>query len=116
MRLPKKLCRRQFEWRPGAAETSQYIEAPTLESAAFVSYGGVGGARSAQELREIVIELQMAPIRSSVHLPMSTVFTLFQDGDIETALVEHDRAGKLLIADLIWWASSLKSARLATSI
>ena len=83
--------------------------------AAFVSYGGVGGARSVQQLREIVIELQMAPIRSSVHLPMSTVFTHFQGGDVETALAEHNRTGNLLIDDLIWWASSLKSARLATS-
>jgi NAD(P)H-dependent FMN reductase len=87
--------------------------------AAFVSYGGVGGARSVQQLREIIIEiieLQMAPIRSSVHLPMSTVFTHFQGGDIEAALAEHDRTGNLLIDDLIWWSSSLKSARLATLI
>jgi hypothetical protein len=44
------------------------------------------------------------------------VFTHFQGGDVETALAEHDRAGNLLIDDLIWWASSLKSARLATLI
>jgi hypothetical protein len=82
--------------------------------AAFGSYGGVGGARSVQQLREIAIELQMAPIRSSVHFPMATLFTHFQGGDVETALAEHDRTGNLLIDDLLWWASSLKSARLAT--
>jgi len=30
---------------------------------AFVSFGGVGGARSVQQLRETAIELQLAPIR-----------------------------------------------------
>jgi NAD(P)H-dependent FMN reductase len=82
--------------------------------AAFVSYGGVGGARSVQQLREISIELQMAPIRSSVHLPMATLFTYFQGGDVEAALAEYDRTGNALIDDLLWWASCLKSARLAT--
>src|SRR5882757_3784536 len=37
----------------------------------FVSYGSAGGARGVQQLRENVIELQLAPIRSSVHIPVS---------------------------------------------
>src|SRR5229473_3376533 len=40
------------------------------KAAAFVSFGGVGGARSVQQLREVAIELQLAPIRSSVHIPV----------------------------------------------
>ncbi len=81
--------------------------------AAFVSYGGVGGARSVQQLREISIELQMAPIRSAVHLPMATLYTHFQGGDVEAALGQHDKTGNVLIDDLLWWASCLKLARLA---
>jgi NAD(P)H-dependent FMN reductase len=42
------------------------------KAAAFVSYGGALGARSVQQLRETVIELQMAPVRSSVHIPVAT--------------------------------------------
>ena len=35
---------------------------------AFVGYGGVGGARSVEQLRLNAIELQMAPIRTAVHI------------------------------------------------
>ncbi len=38
------------------------------EAAAFVSYGSAVGARGVQQLRETAIKLQMAPIRSSVHI------------------------------------------------
>jgi NAD(P)H-dependent FMN reductase len=40
------------------------------KAAAFVSYGGALGARSVQQLREVAIELQIAPVRSSVHIPL----------------------------------------------
>jgi NAD(P)H-dependent FMN reductase len=33
----------------------------------FVSYGSAAGVRSVQQLRQSVIEIQLAPIRSSVH-------------------------------------------------
>src|SRR3989344_5448802 len=35
---------------------------------AFVSYGGVGGARAVEQLRLIAVELQMASIREAVHM------------------------------------------------
>src|SRR5882762_7139442 len=41
------------------------------KAAAFVSYGSAMGARSVQQLRETAIELQIAPVRSSVHIPAS---------------------------------------------
>src|SRR5438094_6885990 len=42
------------------------------KAACIVSYGSMGGARSVQ-LRQTVIELQLAPIRSSVHIPVATL-------------------------------------------
>src|SRR5262249_38131061 len=36
--------------------------------AAYLGYGGVGAARSVEQLRLINIELQMAPLRASVHI------------------------------------------------
>ncbi len=44
------------------------------KAAAFVSYGSAMGARSIQQLRETAIEIQMAPIRSSVHIPVATLW------------------------------------------
>ena len=53
------------------------------KAAAFVSYGSAMGARGVQQLRETAIELQMAPIRSSVHIPVATLWAHFQGGDVE---------------------------------
>src|SRR5260370_25464240 len=38
------------------------------KTVAFVGYGGVGGARAVEQLRLHAIELQMAPIRSAIHI------------------------------------------------
>jgi hypothetical protein len=40
-----------------------------------VSYGSAVGARSVQQLGETAIELQLAPIRSSVHIPVGEIST-----------------------------------------
>src|ERR1700730_9453985 len=55
------------------------------KAAAFVSYGSAMGARGVQQLRETAIELQMAPVRSSVHIPVATLWAHFQGGDVERA-------------------------------
>ncbi len=80
--------------------------------AAFVSYGGgASGVRSVQQLREIVVELQLAPIRSSVHIPVATLWAHFQGGDVDKGLAELDQKAAVMIDDLLWWTSALKTAR-----
>ena len=81
------------------------------KAAAFVSYGSVSGARSVQQLREVLIELQMAPIRSSVHIPTATLWAHFQGGDVDKGLAELETPAKAMIDDLLWWTSALKTAR-----
>jgi len=81
------------------------------KAAAFVSFGGVGGARSVQQLRETAIELQLAPIRSSVHIPVATLMAHFQGGDVDKGLAELETAAKVMLDDLIWWTGALKAAR-----
>ena len=54
----------------------------------FVSYGSAMGARGVQQLRETVIELQLAPIRSSVHIPLATLQAHYQGGDVEAGLAD----------------------------
>jgi NAD(P)H-dependent FMN reductase len=78
------------------------------KAVAFVGYGSVGGARSIEQLREVAIEMQMAPIRNSVH--MVAPWTLLDEkGMIKTESFET--AGDALIDQLIWWADALKDAR-----
>jgi hypothetical protein len=49
---------------------------------AFVSYGSAMGAGGVQELRQTAIEVHLAPIRSSVHIPVATLWAHFLGGDI----------------------------------
>lgn len=81
------------------------------KAAGFVSYGSAMGARGVQQLRETAIELQMAPIRSSVHIPAATLWAHFQGGDVERGLTELEKQAKVMIDDLLWWTAALKTAR-----
>jgi NAD(P)H-dependent FMN reductase len=36
----------------------------------FVSYGTVSGSRAVEQLRQVVIELSMHPIRNAIHVPV----------------------------------------------
>jgi len=83
------------------------------KAAAFVSYGGALGARSVQQLRETVIELQMVPIRSSVHIPVATLWAHFQGGDVDKGLAELETQAQKMIDDLRWWTMALQTARKA---
>src|SRR5437764_5560761 len=81
------------------------------KAAAFVSYGSVMGARAVQQLRETAIEIQMAPIRSSVHIPVATLWAHFQGGDVDKGLAELEKQANVMIDDLLWWTAALKTAR-----
>ena len=81
------------------------------KAVAFVSYGGAAGARSVQQLRETAIELQLAPVRSSVHIPAATLWAHFRDGDVDAGLAELEASAKVMIDDLLWWTAALKTAR-----
>jgi NAD(P)H-dependent FMN reductase len=77
----------------------------------FVSWGGVAGARVVEQLREVAIELQMAPIRNAVHIP--SFWTLLDEkGNLkEGALDQMKDSSNKMLDQLIWWAKALKNAR-----
>lgn len=81
------------------------------KAAAFVSYGSAMGARSVQQLRETAIEVQIAPVRSSVHIPVATLWAHFKGGDVEMGLAQLETAAKTMLDDLLWWTNALKIAR-----
>jgi NAD(P)H-dependent FMN reductase len=81
------------------------------KAASFVSYGSAMGARSVQQLRETAIELQLAPVRSSVHIPVATLWAHYKGGDVEAGLAELEGSAKKMIDDLLWWTAALKTAR-----
>src|SRR3981189_3081415 len=81
------------------------------KAAAFVSYGSAMGARSVRRLREPAIEVQLAPIRSSVHIPVATLWAHYTGGDVEAGLAELETPAGAMIEDLLWWTAALKTAR-----
>ena len=85
------------------------------KAAAFVSYGSAMGARGVQQLRLTAIELQLAPVRSSVYIPVATLWAHFQGGDVDAGLTELEAAAKTMIDDLLWWTAALKVARATAS-
>ena len=76
-----------------------------------MSYASAIAVRGVQQLRETAIELQMAPIRSSVHIPVATLWAHFQGGDVDKGLAELEKQANVMIDDLTWWTAGLKAAR-----
>jgi len=53
----------------------------------------------------------LAPIRSSVHIPVATLWAHFQGGDLGKGLAELGNQANVMIDDLLWWTAALKAAR-----
>ena len=81
----------------------------------FVSYGSAMGARGVQQLRLTAIEVQLAPIRSSVHIPVATLMAHYRGGDVDAGLAELEAPAEAMIDDLLWWTTALKTARASAS-
>lgn len=77
----------------------------------FVAYGGMGGARAVEQLREVAVELQMVPIRAAVHIP--AFWTLLDDkGNLKTESLNE--SAEVMLDQLIWWVKVLRSGRAKT--
>ena len=83
------------------------------KAVACVAWGSQGGVRAVQQLRETAVELQMAPTRTSIQIPMSTLMAHFQgnEADIQSGLKALDAQADAMIDDLLWWTRALKAAR-----
>jgi NAD(P)H-dependent FMN reductase len=81
------------------------------KAAGFVSYGGVGGARAAEQLRLICGALQMADVSQQVTLPLLTEFenhTIFKPGDYNAVALET------LLDQVVTWSTALAPLRAAS--
>ncbi len=84
---------------------------------AFVSYGTVGGARGVEQLRQVVIELEMVPVKYAMHIPMSTYMSIVRpqdadpEGEIKNPLDSMTDQAQIMLEQTVWWAKVLKSAR-----
>jgi NAD(P)H-dependent FMN reductase len=79
------------------------------KAVALVSYGGAaGGVRAAEQLRLVSIELQMAPIRDEVNIPLA--FKAFDDRGEPVDGRLNARAATMF-RELVWWARVLRDGR-----
>jgi NAD(P)H-dependent FMN reductase len=82
-----------------------------------IAYGSMGGTSALAHLRMIGVELQMVPVRNSVHIGGSDFFKVWPGAggsgnmaDIEASI---DRSVKPLLDDIVWWAKATMAARAA---
>jgi NAD(P)H-dependent FMN reductase len=80
--------------------------------AAFVSYGNAGGARGVEQLRLNLVELQMAPTRFAVHIGRPEFLELLLNHKTFSDVPHLEQAANVMLADLIWWARTLRAGRL----
>jgi NAD(P)H-dependent FMN reductase len=86
---------------------SEYARKP----AAFIGYGGVGGARAVEHLRLIAIEMHLSPLRNAVHIGMDVLLAIANEGK---RLDDYDfliTSAALMLDDLAWWTYALRAGR-----
>jgi NAD(P)H-dependent FMN reductase len=81
----------------------------------LIAYGSVGGARAAEHLRLIAVELQMVPVRAGVHIGMGDFFKVHPGfgGSGNLADIEASISGptKAMLDDVVWWANATIAAK-----
>lgn len=85
----------------------------TRKPVAFIAWGGVGGARAVEQLRQVAAEFEMAPLRHAVHiLPDVMRPVLTAEDRYDLALMQPLKPRlDMMLADLQWWADALATAR-----
>ncbi len=75
----------------------------------FVSYGGSsGGVRAVEQLRLVAIELQLAPLRDEVNIPM---IASALDPEGRPKETRHELRAAALLDQLVWWGEALREGR-----
>lgn len=81
------------------------------KAASFVGYGSVGGARAVEQLRLVAVELQLAPLRTAVHIQGADFMGVWREGK-NLADIPYLQSGVTgLLDELVWWSNALKAAR-----
>src|SRR5450631_1488709 len=80
---------------------------------AFVGWGNVGGARAIEQLRQVAVEFEMAPLRHAVHILPDILRPARESGDPfdTSAFAPLEPRLTMLADDLDWWTSAIAHAR-----
>lgn len=80
-----------------------------------VAYGSMGGTSALAHLRMIGVELQMVPVRNTVHIGGGDFFRVHPGfggsgnlADIEAGMIP---SAKAMLDDVVWWAKATMTAK-----
>jgi NAD(P)H-dependent FMN reductase len=81
----------------------------------FVAWGNVGGARAVEQLRQVAVEFEMAPLRHAVHVLPDVIIAIRQSEHPDDPQHFASLEPRLALAadDLAWWMAALAAARAA---
>lgn len=91
------------------------LEASAKKPAAFLGYGGTGGARAVEQLRLITVELAMVPTRAAVHIGMEPYLGVFKEGKSFSDFPYLVSTAGPMLDELAWYARALKAGRAAAA-
>jgi len=78
------------------------------KAAGLVSYGSMGGARAAENLRLVMGELQVADVRGQV---MLSLFTDFENFTTFKPAALHEKSVSAMLDQVVAWGGALKTLR-----
>jgi len=81
--------------------------------ATFVGYGNAGGARGIEQLRLMLVELQVAPLRNAVHIQRDDFMAMLLHGKTFADFPQLDKSADTMLGELVWWADALRAKRAA---
>jgi NAD(P)H-dependent FMN reductase len=82
------------------------------KAAAFVAYGSVGGARAVEHLRNILVEMQVVPVRQAIHIGGSDFLPImFGQKSWDDSKGNFDAFVPDVLDNLVWWTNATKTAR-----
>ena len=83
--------------------------------ATFVGYGGTGGSRAVEHLRNILAEEQVATLKHTVHIGMVEMLGIMREGKSMADYPYLREAAVAMLDEIVWWTNTLKEGRLKTA-
>jgi NAD(P)H-dependent FMN reductase len=99
---------------PGALKNAidQAYKPFIRKAAAIIGYGSVGGARAVEHLRNVLVELQVVPVRNGIHIGGSEFMGIMMGQKTwEDTKGTFDAFVPDLLNNLVWWTNATKAAR-----
>ena len=87
------------------------LDALGKKPAAFLGYGGTGGARAVEQLRLIAVDLSLVPTRAAVHIGMEPYLGVWKEGKSFNDYPYLVGTAGPMLDELAWYAKTLKVGR-----